>query len=344
MFKRKPLIAFVILVILSVSAIPMVKLRNDVQAQTSEMARQPTPAALRPLVSTSTSKAAPPTSTTPSKTTPKAKPVKGDEATDAGMEAWQVPGLELDAPQKRTRPGLAFVNAKVVAKPEAKKVVILWRVEGIWEDAQEQTVIEKRDQGKRLQIVIPDVSGVVRISAWAVVDGEPTYGERPAETLIEMNYQPRKNEAEGTGKKTSSGGTPGGQSDERRGLGLSAQARSDPPASAGSTTSPIAPLTGAGKVTDVYFVIDKSNPEHATVNDLAGSVSLRNRLRATGIKPHAFDRSSAEGQVVIDRNGLAPYVQDAGGVPCMILVTGDRKVRKAIKCPSTVEGVMEALK
>src|ERR1700722_15196543 len=71
MFKRKPLIAFVILVILSVSAIPMVKLRNDVQAQTSEMARQPTPAALRPLVSTSTSKAAPPTSTTPSKKTQK---------------------------------------------------------------------------------------------------------------------------------------------------------------------------------------------------------------------------------------------------------------------------------
>ena len=45
-----------------------------------------------------------------------------------------VTGLELDAPQKKTRPGIAYVAAKVAAKDGAK-VKIVWDGEAQWADA-----------------------------------------------------------------------------------------------------------------------------------------------------------------------------------------------------------------
>ncbi len=256
----------------------------------------------------------------PVKESPPAPAVKRDPT-----KPWLTPGLELSAPQKRTRPGLAFITAKVDAPPDAK-VEMLWKVESSWEDEGlvSEVVIEKRDGARRIQIVIPDGNGTVRAFAWAIISGKAT-SEDAAETSIEMTYAPR------------SGGLAG---KETRGTGTPPEVKPSSP----SAPAPSAPRVDVNKVVDVYFVIDVDKGD-ATVNALVGTVGMRNRLRALGITPHTIDAPSAEGRAAIERLKIQTMINDAGGVPALIAVNANRKVvRSPVTIPATIEGVVEALK
>jgi hypothetical protein len=218
-----------------------------------------------------------------------------------------VSGLTLTAPQKRVRPGLVYVTAQLAAPVEARKLLI-WEVEAEFadEDVGDSFSWEKRDGGTRLQVSVPDSSGIIVIRCVAIIDGKPTDSEHFAKTVIEVDYAPRKRD------NKSAGPVPGKDGKE-------------PP---GSETD-----TGAQKspVVAIYFVTDPDSNAHVNINTLIGSQGLSNQLRRRGIKRSVFSVNSERGRE------LANYVRDAGGAPCMILVTESKQVRKVIKLADTTK-------
>lgn len=164
--------------------------------------------------------------------------------------------LTLSPPRKRTRPGLAFVVATVTMPKADSRVRIVWDVESVFDDDSVTADWEARDSGRRLQIVIPDCSGIVRVSALAIVDGEPT-DDKLSKTLIEVSYAPRKPPTKPTPTPT--------QVDDKPAV--------------------------TGKVTDVWFLVDPESGD-PNVNALVASVGLRNKLRAIGVTPHVFEAGS----------------------------------------------------
>ena len=223
-----------------------------------------------------------------------------------------VAGLSLDEPQKKTRPGLAYVTATVAAKDGAK-VKIVWDVEAQWADEDAEWEWEVRDGGRKVQITIPDSSGIVRISAVAVVDGEPT-SDSIAKTVVVVEYTPRAKPAPQPAP----------------------QPAPAPPQPKADAPAPKAEAPAAsGKPTDIYFVIDTDGGD-PNINALVTSQALRNALRKVGLAPHVFDKDSAN----VGRAGMQKYVEDAGGVPVMVLVTADRKVKRSSRVPATLGEVV----
>lgn len=233
-----------------------------------------------------------------------------------GPRPHAVAGLELDPPRKVTRVGVAKVAARVTGARDGARVRILWDVAAQFEHPDVEFDWERRDGGRSIQLVIPDSRGVVVVTAWAIVDGEPT-SDAPARTAIEVDYTPRgapkaePPKAESPKTEAPKGEAPAAPS--------GAQARKAP----------------RGKVTDAYFVYTADDEADALA--LVSSQGLRNRLRAAGVTPHLFAADSAAAKAA----GLGRYVQDAGGTPAVVLVTAGREVRAARKV--TAEDTAESL-
>jgi hypothetical protein len=217
-----------------------------------------------------------------------------------------VAGLELDAPQQRSRPGVVRVGAKVDA-PEGAKVRIVWNVAARWDDPEAEFSHEVRDQGRSVQLVIPDCSGLVQVTAVAIVDGEPT-DSRMAVTYVEMKYTPR------------------GKAAPAKAGGPKAEQKAAPSAEEGP------------KVTAVYFVLD---PIDDDVNLVAMIMSpgTRNKLKAAGLEPLLFPAGSPS----IAKANLTKFVEDAGGTPVAIYATAEGKVRKVARlaADATAESIIQ---
>lgn len=209
---------------------------------------------------------------------------------DDSSEQNKVTGLELPEPLEKTRPGYAKISAKCDAKCD-----IRWDVEAQFDDADVEFRWELRDEGKSVQVVIPDSSGIIRVTAIAILDGKFT-SQRMAKTYVTVKYTPRSVAKEKAITKA---------------------------------------VPVAGKVKDAYFIIDPAGD--ANINALVTSSGLRNALRKLGVEGHTFPKDS-ENAV-----RFAPYVKDAGGVPAMILVTGEKKVKKAVRVPATSEAILAAM-
>ncbi len=211
-----------------------------------------------------------------------------DEARKGAAKSYSVPGLELDPPAARTRPGLARVNAKVSAKADSK-VKIVWDVEASFEDDDVELDWEVRENGKSIQVVIPDSSGIVRVTAIAVIDGEPTAF---AKTAISIDYTPR-------------------------------QKKPLPPVVRPQAQAPPA---AAGKVVSAVFVVDPEKTD-ANLEAVITSQGLANDLRRIGVKRLVLAADSP----AIARMKLDGFLKDVGGVPALLLVTDQGKVRKAVR-------------
>lgn len=211
-------------------------------------------------------------------------------------KTYVVQGLEIDAPQKRTRPGVVRITAKVEAKAE-DKVKILWDVTAQFEDEDVEFEWDKLSDQK-IQVIIPDSKGIISISAWALLNGEPT-SEKPAKTTIDVVYIPRDK-------------TPKSVKAE------------------GKVAEKI-PVKETKKPT-VYLVadLDTGDPNIAA---LINSSGLRNRLKSKGFGNEDIvpvDTSTgADGKL-----GLISFIDSSGGAPCALVVKGD-KVVKSLKLTKT---------
>lgn len=179
-------------------------------------------------------------------------PAHTDAPGRMGDKPHMVPGLELTAPVERTRPGVVKITAKVDAK-EGQKVVIVWKVEGQFDDPGVELEYEPRDNNMTMQIVVPDSSGIIRVIAVATVDGKFT-ANRMAETYITIKYTPRNTPA------------------------------------AEAKTLEKAPVDANGKVTDAYFLVDPG--KDVNVDAMVATVGLLNRLRGAGVTRHVLDVGS----------------------------------------------------
>lgn len=224
-----------------------------------------------------------------------------------------VPGLEIDPPQRRTRPGLVKLGAKVEAK-ETQKVRILWDVAARFDDASVDLEWERRGD-RAVQVVVPDSSGVIVVTAWALVDGEPT-SDRPARTLIEVAYS-RQPEPAKAGKWEAPRPVPElGPKPSESGKGE----KQEQPKPAQAQAQPARP-----KITTVYAVADLIDGEPNVLAAVTGN-TLKNLLRKQGID-YVLVGTETGG---IERLKLKQYIDDAGGHPCVIYAVGD-KVRRAVK-------------
>lgn len=166
-------------------------------------------------------------------------------AAEAPSRPWVVPGLELPEPVKRERPGLVKMTAKVEAKTE-QKVKVVFDVESVFEDADVTAEWEVREDGRTVQIVVPDSRGIINVTAVAVIDGEPT---RFCKSSIEVDYKPRV------------------------------------PVRKGEKNAPEkqeAPKQAKAKVTDVYVVMDVHADQEDVVARFSG-VNFKNRLARIGV-------------------------------------------------------------
>ncbi len=238
------------------------------------------------------------------------QPSRKPSAADAKPQAKTSTGtITLTAPQKRTRPGLAFVSVTVPGVKDEEwnqRVEVVWDVEAQWqvpdvEFSVEAGSIEVRDSGRRVQLAIPDSSGVVVVKCVATVDGK-FVSKNLAKTYIEVQYEPRK---------------PTGRVE------------------AGSAAA--APLAAAppAKAVTALFIID---PKHTDPNIEAvlvgeGEVpgrALKNRLGKIGVAGKVLNHTGASAQRYRD------IIGKAGGVPCMVLVGSDGEAIRAIKVPAAV--------
>lgn len=217
-----------------------------------------------------------------------------------------VTGLELTEPQERTKPGIAKVTAKISAK-DAKSVEIAWDVSAQFEDADIEFDYEIRDDGRTVQLVIPDSSGVIQVAAVAVVDGKLT-DKRHAKTYVVVKYTPR---------------------------GKTVPKVDSPPPEAKQKAQP--KVKTKGKVASIYIVAN-SVDDDANVTALLGSQGFKNKIKAADIKAHYFSADSADVKAL----GLDRFVKDAGGTPCILYVTARDEVRKAVKLKpdATAESIL----
>ncbi len=210
-----------------------------------------------------------------------------------------VEGLELTEPVVRTRPGLVKIVAKVTT-PKDAKVKVVFDVEAAFDEPNIEVEYEVRDNGLVVQIVVPDVSGVINVTAVAIVNGEPT-SNRMARTSITIDYRPRT-------------------------LPKKEEPPPELPQPAKNVKQP-AKEQVKGKVVRMYFCVDPIDGDE-NVNAMITSQRTKNKLRDAGI----------EG-VLVGSDGpnfasYAEYVRNAGGVPCVLYVTAEKKVRKGLKIAS----------
>lgn len=222
-----------------------------------------------------------------------------------------VTGLEIDAPQKRTRPGLVKISAKVATAKDGQKVKILWDVSAQFEDADVDFDWEARS-ATQIQVIIPDTKGVILVTAWALIDGEPT-SDKPAKTLIEVDYTPKR------------GGQPLPNPDR------APEAKKQPVAKAETKSK-----AKAGPPV-VYLVADLDKGDDNVVAFI-GSSGLKNRLLAAGVagKDVVPVDTSAGG---VARHGIQGFVDEAGGAPCAIVVRGETAKGMKLTSSTTAEEV-----
>lgn len=218
-----------------------------------------------------------------------------------------VVGLELTPPVVRTRPGVVVVRASVTVKGDKTKVV--WDVEAQFEDdVGEEFEWEVRDGGRAVQVVIPDSKGLVRVTALAIVDGEPT-SERPAKTYIDIDYKPREKKL---GKAEQPKQDDGPKLEKAKGV-------------------------ARAPIRDVYLVVDQDRGD-VNVNAKITSPALKNKMKADGLVEAKLLWADSPD---VARAGLTRAVAGAGGPTCVVVVTTENKVRKAFrpKPSDTVEDI-----
>lgn len=222
-----------------------------------------------------------------------------------------VAGLEIDAPSSRTKPGVVRITAKVDAK-ETQKVKVLWDVAAQFEDAEETEAFEWEKRSERqIQVVVPASKGVIAVTAWAVVDGEPT-SATPARTWVQVSFTQKKEQ-----------GAPPPPPDPREGQ---PQPQRQPKVKDRQPER----QPEAEQVKAVYLVADLIDGD-ANLVALISSAGLKNRLRAAG-----YDRVvvGTEGDLVKKLN-LQQFIADAGGAPCALVVSGDKVKRSSKLTPQT---------
>lgn len=222
----------------------------------------------------------------------------------AGSKNWIVPGLELTEPFTRTKPGIAKVVAKVDTKDKTTKVVIKWKVRAQFEDSDVEFDYEPRDDGKSLQVVIPDSKGIIDVFAVAVVDGEPT---EIACTTISVDYKARVQPAPQPQPSTPIPNVL-------------------PKENTGKASNP--KQEAKGKVTKVYLVrdLDESN---ADIKSLMDGRTLKNMFKEAGVEPELVIHDSEN----YKKLGLDAAVKQVGA-PCVIYTNERNEVVKSTKVTS----------
>lgn len=225
-------------------------------------------------------------------------------------------GLEIDAPSSRSRPGVVKITAKVEAR-EGQKVRVLWDVAAQFDDPDDTANFEWEKRSERqIQVVVPASRGVIAVTAWAVVDGEPT-DSKPARTWVQVAATQKKE-----------GGQPPPPPPEPK--------DSEPrPQRQPRQKEPEARAEGKS----VYLVADLIDGD-ANLVALISSTGLKNRLKAAGYERVVV---GTEGDLVKKLN-LAQFIADAGGAPCALVVAGDKVKRSARLTPqTTAEDVLKLL-
>lgn len=233
-----------------------------------------------------------------------------------------VAGLELDPPQERVREGAVKITAKVDAKDGAK-VKLVWDVEAQFdEDVSDSFSYEVRDQGRSVQIFLPACSGAVRVSAVAIVDGEPT-DTKPAKTYVVVKYAAK-------GKPVAE--PPRGEQ----------QPKADVPKKAARIEATNGRARVKAKAAKVIVVVDNDKLDEPDAVALAGSTSLKNRLAEVGVKFEGYVVGSAEYR----EKKAERFVADARGTPAVIYVTDNETVlwvRRIVKGDTAEDIAKEAL-
>ncbi len=230
-----------------------------------------------------------------------------------------VNGLTLTEPTTKNKPGVARIVAKVDAKDKGK-VKVVWDVEATFEDQDVEFDWEVRDNGLAVQVVIPDSRGVIRISAVAIVDGEPT-DTRMAKTVIVVDYRPRqppKQDREAPPRE-----------DEKP-----AEKPVLPKLNQEKKGGPVEKAV-RGKIDRVIFVLDVIDGDE-NVSALVRAVKTKNELMKLDVKPELAPFTSETQVAVLQKLNLTEPIRKAGGPPCAVWIVRDR-VRKVTRLESTTK-------
>jgi hypothetical protein len=209
---------------------------------------------------------------------------------------WIVPGLELPAPQKTKDPGYLKVKVRCTG-------TIAWDVEAQFDSDKAVFQWEPLDE-KTILVSIPAASGVIRVTAIAVVDGKLT---GYAKTLIETE-------------------------------GPASATVTQPPA---LPTPPGPPPPGpGGSVGAAYFILDVDRGDPGTAALVTGS-PLRDGLRALGVKPWVF---SASGKAIDARGLRQALTTAGGVPALVLTDQAGTRVLFAGRVPPTAQAILDLVR
>lgn len=245
-------------------------------------------------------------------------------AGEGAQKAHVVKGLTLTEPMTRSRPGVAKIVATVaVADKDKDKVKMVWDVEAQFEDPDVEFDWEVRDGGMAVQVVIPDSRGVIRVSAVAVVNGEPT-DARMAKTLITVDYRPRQQPQQPPPDKDKDKEPPPDEDKDKSVLPKQQQTKKE-------RAAPKQPAKEVvkGKIDRVIFVIDPIDGDE-NVSALVQAQRTKNELKKIDVKPELATFTTETQAAVLSKLNLTEPVRKAGGAPVAVWIVSDR-IRKVTR-------------